>query len=96
MTKTEKMYKEWLTSLTEEMWVTLWDERDSTRIMIINRFEDEDLPNLYDDYFTVSYYDDTTGDYWSPKSEYIWDIIEVLKDNKVDINADVHKSPNFV
>lgn len=96
MTKTEKMYKEYLTSLTEEVWVTLWDERDSTRIMIISPWDDEDTPNLKDTYFNVSYYDDATGDYWSPRHEYIWDIIEVLKDNKVDLTVDARRSPNLI
>lgn len=96
MTKTEKLYRDYLTALTEEVWVTLWDERDSTRIMIISPWDDEDTPNLKDTYFKVSYYDDATGEYWSPRSEYIWDIIEVFKNNKVDINADVRKSPNLI
>ena len=96
MTKAEKMYKEYLTSLNEEVWVTLWDKRDSTRIMIISPWDDEDTPNLKDTHFNVSYYDDATGEYWAPKHKYIWDIVEVLKDNKVNINADVRKSPNLV
>lgn len=95
MTKTERMYKEWLTSLTEEMWVTLWDERDSTRIMIISPWDDEDTPNLKDTYFKVSYYDDVTGEYLSSRSEYIWDIIDILMSNSVDL-MNVRKSPNLI
>lgn len=73
-----KMYMDWLKSITETKEIMLWDKTDSCRWMIIEKAEDKG-------YFNISYYDGFTGEEWNPEIMHGWDVVDILKENKVEI-----------